>query len=197
MSAKIQYSQIKSLHSSVQSPVSNRPYSDDTSGSRRTSSGVSLPSVTSQRPRLERKSIQESPEAEDRRISFPFPVTSWISRQKQQRALKGSHSQSEIDTGILKKDKPDISWRVALLVSKAKRKFSGEVFKNRADIQKIHRRISLNDFFRVAMMKRSDSEKKKMIRDLKIKALVHKVILNYLLVLSTFNFLVKFHVYLL
>lgn len=172
--------------SSVYSPVSLRTPSAISTGDRRVSSGAVLPPLSPQKAKLQRKSIQETAEPDSRRKSFPFPVTAWRSRNSKQysaqdftdksvfpRPLKASISQSEIETG--NKSNRGRTWGVSVLVAKAKRKFSDVVIHK--DVKNpLIRRISLSDFIRVAVMKRSDSEKRKMIRDLKLKAMVQKVI---------------------
>ena len=117
--------------------------------------------------------------AEIRRKSFPFPVTAWLSRNhntgdedgsRTPKALHSfrhtrSHAEIEHPPPLLRRSS---SWKVSMLVSRAKKKFS-------VPEKTEKRRISLSDFVRVAIMKRSDSDKKKMVRDLKRKAQQHKV----------------------
>lgn len=182
--------------SSVYSPVSHRTPSASSTGNRRVSSGAVLPPLSPQKAKLQRKSILETSEPESRRESFPFPVTAWRSRNSKKysaqdltdksvfpRPLKASISQSEIETG--NKNSRGRTWGVSVLVAKAKRKFSGVIDK---DVKNpLIRRISLSDFIRVAVMKRSDSEKRKMIRDLKMKAVLQKVITLSFTCIYTYN----------
>lgn len=145
-----------------------------TPDSRRTSS--SIETVSPKRSQHGRLLSFPQVTTEIRRKSFPFPVTAWLSRRRQTlndeeteatKTLRPSQSQGKIECPpkLLRRQS---SWKVSLLVSRAKQKFSG------AD-RKEKKRVSLSDFVRVVMMKRPDTEKKKIIRDLKRKAEQHKV----------------------
>lgn len=113
---------------------------------------------------------------ESRRKSFPFPVTAWLSRCRQTpeteedtpttpRPYRSSRSQGEIEASP--KLRRQSSWKVSMLVAKAKDKFT--------DAKVAKRRLSLSDFVKVAVMKRPDAEKRKMIREIKKKAHQHRV----------------------
>lgn len=146
-----------------------------TSDSRRTSAESSVQDAD------HRKSLPIPQPWEDlRRKSVPFPVTAWLSRRRQtpetpetddlspkdSRSLKISRSNGDIE--LPKSARRLSTWKVSMLVSKAKKKFA-----TRENSGK--RRISLSDFVRVAIMKKPEAEKKRLIRDLKRKALQHKV----------------------
>lgn len=81
--------------------------------------------------------------------------------------LRSSKSESHIAR------KPDLTrrdnWKVAFFVANAKRKFSDEGDKL------LTRRPSLTDCVKVAMLKRPDGEKRKILREMKRKAFVQKV----------------------
>ena len=118
----------------------------------------------------------EGTKPKNRRISHPFPVTSWKSQQDENEATSGSRWKKLRSTKshpeLQNKDSAkagDNVWRMTMILSKAKRKLSesGE--------KVLKKRVSLRDFLTVAALKRSDTEKRKLIRELKRRALQQKV----------------------
>ncbi|KAH3876639.1 hypothetical protein DPMN_000487 [Dreissena polymorpha] len=67
------------------------------------------------------------------------------------------------------------SWKVALFVAKAKRKFSAEGDKL------LTRRPSLSNYVKVAMLKRPEGNTRNILREMKRKAFVQKVTVYFLL----------------
>lgn len=149
--------------------------------------GSYLPPIGLQKDELKRKSIGVLPlEHDNRRVSVVYPVTALNSRLKEKsRSLDSTNSQGlfrgtgslvDVSSSGPKQLNAQKAWRVSLLVTKAKRKFSDSRSEQiGVGHNSIYRRISLGDFFHVATMKKSDTDKRRMIRDLKIKAMVHKV----------------------
>jgi len=118
-----------------------------------------------------RKSLSESAPIVHKRYSLAYPITQFPSRH-------GRHSEPVLSRPGSDTRLPDMkpaplkredSWRVGLMVSKAQRRFSTSGDKA------LTRRPSLSDFLRVAMSKRSDSDKRKMVRELKRQTLLNRV----------------------
>lgn len=147
------------------------------------SPATQLPSLTNLGWRRNNRSVSVPDRNEKGRNSLLDSLTGLITNRpskygasKSPRSLRGAYSQDALDVGP-KRASSERLWKLSLAVTKAKRRLSltdvkPEDYKYKNPIL---RKRSMKGLWTIATMKNSDSEKRKIIRELKLKAKQHKV----------------------